>query len=294
MENTTPKKHNRQYFLELINAIPGFTQIPNWILALELSKHALLVLWYLMRLANPKKGNTCYPSIKNVCKNCKITGESTVRSAINELIETELITKKTIGRGNVYKIEEVVYLAFKKAPKKDSPTSELEATPPACNGIESSGNGNLPTAPAYNGTPPQCDTKHRQHTTTNNIKLTKITNNTKEKEKEANPTNLWDSGVREDKLLGANGMKNQKAPVREKPNTFAEADQYFKALTQKEKTAYDVRAYNLSPYISSSRTRRRRFFEELSEVHTVRREDEQVFTIPAEAQTASEPIGGLQ
>ncbi|MCH7518247.1 MAG: helix-turn-helix domain-containing protein [Candidatus Dadabacteria bacterium] len=250
-----------------------------------------------MRLANPKKGNTCYPSIKTICKNCKIIGESTVRLAIHELDKAGLITKKTIGRGNVYTIEEVVYLVLKKTNRKDKDPSELEATPPACNGIESSGNDNLPIPPAYNGTPPQCDAKHRQHTTTNNNKSIKTTNNTKEEEEEETNSTKRDSGVRAENLLGTNGMGKTKetTSARGKAILLAEANRYYQSLTAEDRRAFDIEALKLlrpdeSNSMTAKRNLRRRYFQELLEVHTVRREDEPVFEIPAE-KPASEHMG---
>ena len=128
MKFSTKKKSitkidNRQYFDELINANPGFTQFPNFIFSLNLSKHALPVFLYLMRCANRLKDNICYPSVKNIAKNCSISSETTVSKAIKELETRGLITKNNTGRNNKYKIEEAVYLAIDKANKKDQDTS---------------------------------------------------------------------------------------------------------------------------------------------------------------------------
>jgi len=184
MKFSTKKKSitkidNRQHFVELINANPGFTQFPNFIFPLNLSKHALPVFLYLMRCANRLKDNICYPSVKNIAKNCNISSETTVSKAIKELETTGLITKNNTGRNNIYKIEEVVYLAIDKANKKDQDTSVLEATPTHSGGIESKEKGVLTIPSHSDGTPPPSDGKYHHHMVPNNTNIIKLNNNTK-------------------------------------------------------------------------------------------------------------------
>jgi len=124
----------------------------------------------------------------------------------------------------------------------------------------------------------------------NNTNRTKLTNKTKEEENSKNGkrdipskrniTSPTEGLVQTQYILGE-AMK-PKSSAREKPNTFAEADRYFKTLNEEEKADFDVSAAKLSPYITSLVIRRRRYFQELQEVHTVRLEGEPTFTIPAE------------
>ena len=129
-------KKGRQHFYSLIQKHPGYSQIPNFLYALNLSKHALLVFLYLIRCANREKGGICFPSIETICKNCGIASPTSARDAIKELIKKELITKRKQGRKNIYQIFKYVYSAIDYANKKDCEFSELEDISPHSDAIE--------------------------------------------------------------------------------------------------------------------------------------------------------------
>jgi DNA-binding transcriptional regulator YhcF (GntR family) len=133
-----------------------------------------------MRCANRLKDNICYPSVKNIAKNCSISSETTVSKAIKELETRGLITKNNTGRNNIYKIEEAVYLAIDKANKKDQDTSVLEATPTHSGGIESEEKGVLTIPSHSDGTQPPSDGKYHHHMVPNNTNIIKLNNNKEE------------------------------------------------------------------------------------------------------------------
>lgn len=303
MEDHTSQTRNRQYIKKLAGEYPYFTQFADLLYKLGLSKYPLLIFPYLMSLVNIKRNYTCWPSVKTICKNCRIPSRGTVHKALKELEEAGIITINRKGKNNIYTIAEEMYLPMKKANKKDKEISKLEATRPYSGHIEREEEEVLPIVTYSEHIRSYSELQPDPIADTNNNKGIKTTNNIKkkkeQKEKDANPI-LWDSGVRANKLLRANGMKNQKAPVRGKATLNAEANRYFQTLTEEGKKAYDIRADKLSPYITSPRTRRRRFFEELVEIHTAREGNSclavppEISPVPIEAKITSSPIGGLQ
>jgi len=247
-------------FGKLINANPGYSQIPNFIYALDLSKHPLLVFPYLIRCGNREKGGTCFPSIKTIAKNCSIPSETTVREAIKELIRRGLITKDTTGRHNIYKIDDCIYLAIDKANKKDKGINELEAIPTYSGAIESEEKGVLPIPSHRDGTPPLCVAISsysggvRQHIVMpNKTKGKRFKKKTKEEE---------ENSKRQKEVCNI--------PSRGNITTFlTEVNEYYYNLTDEEKKNFESAARKLvrtgepDPRNSlvTQRTVRRRFYE---------------------------------
>ena len=124
-----------------------------------------------------------------IAKKCSIPSETTVRKAIAELEDRGLITKDNTGRNNIYKIEEVVYLAIDKANNKDKYISELEATPTHGGVIESEEREVSPIPPEYDEIPTHGDSEYQHMVRPNNIKRIKLINYTNPlEEKETNST----------------------------------------------------------------------------------------------------------
>jgi len=267
---------------KLINENPGYSQIANFIYALGLSKHALLVLHYLIRCANRRRGNKCFPSIKTIAKNCSIPSETTVREAIKELIRRGLITKDTTGRHNIYKIDDCIYLAIDKANKKDKDTRELEETPTYGDGIESEETENSTMETHSDAIPPECDEiptysddKYQHHMVRNKTKETRLNNHTN-KQEEQNSENTNFEGVNRDRNVSTRG----------KTNTYAEANRYYQSLTERGKDAFDIGALKLlrpdeaNPQngLASKRNIRRRMYE-LLQIKPIRLEGDEVFCV---------------
>jgi len=231
-------KKRRKHLFSLIKKHPGYSQIPNWIYALGLSKHALLVFIYLIRCANREKGGTCFPSIKTISKYCSIPSETTVRAAIQELQDRNLITKETLGRKNIYKICEQVYLAIDKANGKESNISDLEDISPYSDGIENeeieivtmeTHSDAIP--PPYVEIAPDSDDEYHHHVTPNKTKGTRLKNNTN-KQEEQNSENTNFKRVSIDRNESTKG----------KTTSHAEVNGYYQSLTESEQQLFDSAA----------------------------------------------------
>jgi len=265
-KNHTPHNLTRQELKKRLEANPSYVLWPKACYGMGFTKHELLVLLYLLSCVNRERGNTCWPSIKTICRNCSIPSATTVREAIKKLKERGLIQVKPSGRVNIYTIDPIIYLGIDKVNKKDNRISKLEEIGTHSDHIKSEVSKKIPTATHSDGTTPDSDARPHHHVCTNNNKRIKLTKKNKE-EKETN---------------------KEKDSARGKRIQNAKADKYFNALTEEGKKAFTARADKLSPYVMSSRTRRRRFFEELMEIQA-----DPVFTVPAEAQPASEPMEEL-
>ena len=222
-------------FEKLINANPGYSQIPNFIFVLGLSKHALLVFFYLIRCANRQKGNTCFPSIRNICKKCSIPSETTVRAAIHDLHDRGLITKETLGRKNIYKISNYIYLAIDLANGKECYISELEDISPYSDGIENEEIEIVTMDTHSDGTPPlddeieqDSDDEYHQHVLPNKTNRIRLTNNTN-KQEEKNSVNTNFERVNIDSKVSTTG----------KTIPLAEANEYYQSLIDEEKKKFD-------------------------------------------------------
>ncbi|MCH7535981.1 MAG: helix-turn-helix domain-containing protein, partial [Bacteroidetes bacterium] len=265
----TIMKNSRQDFHSLIKEHAGYSQIPKFIHFIGLSKHALLVLFYLISCVNLKKGRFCFPSIKDISKKCSIPSETTVREAIKELHRKRLITKETRGRKNFYEICKHIYTSINLANGKDCDFSELEDISSYSDGIENEETEKpaieTPSdalSPVYDESGTYSDAKYHHHVLPNKNKRTRLKNNINEQEEE-NTENTNFKRVSIDRNESTKG----------KTTSHAEVNGYYQSLTESEQQLFDsaaralVRPGEANPggKIQMLRTARLRFYELLKQ-----------------------------
>jgi len=101
-------------FEKLINANPGYSQIPNYLFDLKIPSGEKLVLINLIRRANRKNARSCFPSLETIGSDCSMCRE-TVSKLILKLHERGLIEAKKVGRLYHYEIPQAIYDAIDKA-----------------------------------------------------------------------------------------------------------------------------------------------------------------------------------
>lgn len=303
------KKKLRQHIDTIINEHPGYSQVPNFIYELGLSKHELVVIHYLIRCANRKNGGTCYPSIKDISKKCSIPSGTTVGAAIRGLQNKGLITKVTRRRrSNIYTISKDVYIAIDKANKIPCNLSVSEEISTYSGGIENEAIEVSVMATDGDEIATHSDAPHQHMVMPNKTNGTRITDKNKEDLKNNPsfiPTVEVDYNSRgDDKIVMPIKRRVStygKNSATGKRNTLAEANEYYLSLTESQKKTFDNAARallhpdepNPKGSIKTSRNIRRRFFELLN-IKPIRLKGDELFCVPPEyVETASEQGGKL-
>ena len=227
--NNSGNKKKRPQLKSLLMKNRGYFQIPNLIFDLDLSVIALVVFFYLVRCANRDKGRECFPNIKNICLNCDISSPTTIRKALQELQNKELLNIKTKGRKNIYTISELIYDAIDIANGKKCHKSEIEDIQPFNDGIKQTESETEKIEPCHDSISPLNDvndtlndSKYSQQVIPNKTNRTRLNNNNLK-------TQSFSESSNEDKVK----------------KYWDKALENFQSLEPEDRMLFDSRAYNL-------------------------------------------------